>query len=191
MKYLSFLDNIHVNMSIIIILILYNSQLFVNINKTIGNLYQYSFIKFIVLLLIACVDHKDTNIAILLGISYVISLNSTSNENFQDIDYNKSFKIASTVKKNLAFNKKNHYSPFNPKYKRLNNNDKKILKAYLFRNSENTDPKIDKVVMIAINNLKNNKKYITNADLLVARGVHISNYSHTKDYARNKFLDNI
>jgi len=84
-KSLRILDNHYVNLSLVIVLILYSSQIFGNINIIISNLYQYSFVKLLVLLIIAYVGPKDTNIAILLAISYVISLRNNKNsliENF-------------------------------------------------------------------------------------------------------------
>jgi len=79
-KSLSFLDNSQINLAIVIILILYCSQLFSNINNIIEILYKYDIVKFLVLLVIAFVAHKDTNIAILLAVSYAISI--LNKENF-------------------------------------------------------------------------------------------------------------
>ena len=83
MSSLSFLDNSYVNTSICIILVLYCSTIFDNINAFVGNLYNYSVIKIIVLLLIVYTSQKDTNIAILLAMSYLISISYMVNtENF-------------------------------------------------------------------------------------------------------------
>jgi hypothetical protein len=83
MSSLSILDNSYVNTSICIILVLYCSTIFDNINAFIGNLYNYSIVKIIVLLLIVYISHKDTNIAILLAMSYLISISYMVNtENF-------------------------------------------------------------------------------------------------------------
>jgi len=80
---LSFLDNNIVNAIIVIILVLYSSTIFDNINSYIGNLYNYSIIKIIVLLLIIYIAPKDTTIAILLAVSYLVSINyMINNENF-------------------------------------------------------------------------------------------------------------
>jgi len=81
-KSLSVLDNPYVNLTLIIVLILYSSKIFGNINEVINELYKYTFIKLLVLLIIVYVAHKDTNIAILLGISYVISLKNNNMERF-------------------------------------------------------------------------------------------------------------
>jgi hypothetical protein len=80
---LGFLDNCYVNSIIVIILLLYCSTIFENINSFIGNLYNFSIIKLAVLLAIVYVTPKDPIIGILLGLSYAISLNYLVNtENF-------------------------------------------------------------------------------------------------------------
>ena len=80
---LSFLDNCIVNWTIVIILVLYCSTIFDNINNFIGNLYNLSIIKIIVLLLIVYVAPKDTTIAVLLALTYIISIFYMANsENF-------------------------------------------------------------------------------------------------------------
>jgi hypothetical protein len=81
-KSLSVLDNPYVNLTLVIVLILYSSKMFGNINEVINGLYQYTFIKLLVLLIIAYVAPKDTNIAILLAISYVMSLKNMNMEKF-------------------------------------------------------------------------------------------------------------
>lgn len=79
---LVFLDNCIVNSVIVVILLLYSSTIFENINMFIGNLYKFSIVKLVVLLLIIYVAPKDIVIALLLTISYVISLNYSVKENF-------------------------------------------------------------------------------------------------------------
>ena len=80
---LGFLDNCYVNSIIVIILLLYCSTIFENINSFIGNLYNFSIIKLAVLLVIVYITPKDPTIGILLGLSYAISLNYLVNtENF-------------------------------------------------------------------------------------------------------------
>jgi hypothetical protein len=81
-KSLLVLDNPCVNLTLVIILILYSSKMFGNINEVINGLYEYTFVKLLVLLIIAYVAPKDTNIAILLGISYVMSLKNMNMESF-------------------------------------------------------------------------------------------------------------
>ena len=73
-KSLSILDNCYVNFSVVVILILYCSLLFTNINAAGGALYKSVIVRFIILLLISYLAHKDTNIAILLAIAYLISV---------------------------------------------------------------------------------------------------------------------
>ena len=82
-KSLSVLDNPYVNLTLVIVLILYASKMFGNINEVINGLYQYTFVKLLVLLIIVYVAPKDTNIAILLAISYVMSLKNMNMEMFQ------------------------------------------------------------------------------------------------------------
>jgi len=77
---LSLLDNCYVNSTIIIILVLYSSLVFENINMYIGELYNYSIIRVIVLLLIIYISRKDLTIAILLGVSYLVSVYYSSNK---------------------------------------------------------------------------------------------------------------
>ena len=80
---LGFLDNCYINSIIVVILLLYTSELFENINISVGNLYQSGIIRVIILLLIVYISQKDTTIAILLAITYVISLQyKMYNENF-------------------------------------------------------------------------------------------------------------
>jgi len=74
MSSLSFLDNCYVNTAILIILFLYCTTIFDNINSAVGNSYNYSIVKIIVLLLIVYIAPKDTTIAILLAMTYIISL---------------------------------------------------------------------------------------------------------------------
>lgn len=80
---LGFLDNSIINTVIVVILVLYCSTIFDNINSYIGNLYNFSIVKLLVLLLIIYVAPKDTTVAILLALSYIISLHFLIlNENF-------------------------------------------------------------------------------------------------------------
>jgi hypothetical protein len=79
---LSFLDNSIVHAVIAIVLVLYCSTIFDNINSFIGNLYNFSIIKLVVLSLIVYVSPKDTTIAILLALSYVISLSYMVNNEY-------------------------------------------------------------------------------------------------------------
>ena len=71
---LAFLDNCYLNAIIVIILVLYSSTIFDNINSFIGNMYNLSIIKLIVLLLIIYVMPKDPTIGVLLAVSYLETL---------------------------------------------------------------------------------------------------------------------
>jgi hypothetical protein len=71
---LSCMDNIYVKVVIYVVLILYSSTIFENINMYVGSLYKYSFVKIIVLLLIVALSMKCPTMGILLAISYVISI---------------------------------------------------------------------------------------------------------------------
>ena len=83
LKSLSFLDNKNVYISIIFILFLYNTCMFKNINYLVSDYYNYSVVKVIVLLLIIYISRKSCLIALLLTISFLISLNyKTIMENF-------------------------------------------------------------------------------------------------------------
>jgi hypothetical protein len=212
MKYFSFLDNIHVNIVIIIILILYNSQLFTNINKSIENLYKYNFIKLLILLLITFIASKDTNIAILLGISYIISLNNVSIEKFGHNSYNAIIYYINQGKE-LSQEDMNYILDSEPKYKNhifthlFRENDKKlesssrlphlISGSYPIKPNHDHLDNFDKQIMNLINS-KKKKKYITIPDFHVARGVKITNYSYPnskynspEEYAQNKFFNNL
>jgi hypothetical protein len=87
---LSFLDNSIVKSVIIIILVLYSSSIFDNINSFVGNIYNFSIVRLLILLVIVYVSPKCPTIGILLGISYVISLSyMVNNENFAPFQDNK------------------------------------------------------------------------------------------------------
>jgi hypothetical protein len=81
---LCFMDNIYVKVILYVVLILYSSTYFENINMYIGNLHKhYKFLNIVVLLLIVYLGRACPVIGILLAISYVISLNyMSSKENF-------------------------------------------------------------------------------------------------------------
>lgn len=76
---LAIFDNCYFNISIVIILVLYSSVIFENINVYVSELYNYSIIRLIVLLLIIYIAPKSPTISILLGISYIISIHYMSN----------------------------------------------------------------------------------------------------------------
>ena len=74
MNSLSFLDNQIINVVIIVVLFLYISCIFDNINNFVGNLYNFSIVRILVLLFIIYVAPKDMTIALLLALSYIISI---------------------------------------------------------------------------------------------------------------------
>jgi hypothetical protein len=83
MNSLGFLDNCVINTIIVVVLLLYSSTIFSNINMAVANLYNFSIVKLIVLLLIIYVSKKDPTIGILLALSYLVSINyQINNENF-------------------------------------------------------------------------------------------------------------
>ena len=87
---LSFMDNIYVKVILYVVLILFSSTYFENINMYFGNLHKnYKFLNIVVLLLIVYLGRACPVIGILLGISYVISLNYMfSKENFGPLSRN-------------------------------------------------------------------------------------------------------
>jgi len=89
LKSLSLLDNSNVYISIVFILFLYNTCIFKNINNLVSEYYEYPTIRVIVLLLIIYIARKSCLIAILLAISFIISLNYKSiMENFEPLSGN-------------------------------------------------------------------------------------------------------
>ena len=94
---LNCMDNIYVKVIIYVVLILYSSTIFENINMYVGSLYKYSFVKIIVLLLIVALSMKCPAMGILLAISYLVSiiyekqgqrpLNLLRREGFRSDDY--------------------------------------------------------------------------------------------------------
>ena len=81
---LCFMDNIYIKVVLYVVLILYSSTYFENINMYVANLHKnYKFLNIIVLLLIVYLGRSCPVIGILLAISYVISLHyMSSKENF-------------------------------------------------------------------------------------------------------------
>ena len=97
MDSLSFIDNTYVKVTLCTILVLYSSTYFENINMYFGNLHKnYKFLNIVVLLLIVYLGRACPVIGILLGISYVISLNyMSSKENFGPLSENNNEKFTS------------------------------------------------------------------------------------------------
>jgi len=78
---LSFLDNQYIYASLLIILFLYSTLLFQNINTYIGNFYKYTFFRLFILLLIIYIAPKDITLAIFLAVTYLLSINEIPEEN--------------------------------------------------------------------------------------------------------------
>jgi len=86
---LSFLDNNIIYSVIVVILVLYSSTIFDNINAFVGNLFNFSLLKLLGILLIIYVAPKDTTIAILLAVAYVITIHyMVNNETFVSDKHN-------------------------------------------------------------------------------------------------------
>lgn len=84
LKSLCLLDNDIIYSIVVIILVIYSSCIFSNVNLFISQIFQYSIIKLLYILLIIYISAKDHTIGILLGISYVVSLSYLRNtEEFQ------------------------------------------------------------------------------------------------------------
>ena len=103
---LSLFDNCYFNASIIIILVLYSSLIFENINIYVSELYNYSIIRLIVLLLIIYIAPKDPTISILLGVSYLVSIYYMANDINSIIDTNNGGKIDNMEKELYKLNNK-------------------------------------------------------------------------------------
>ena len=71
---LKILDNQHVYCAIVVILFLYNSLLFININDFFSNIYKFGIVRVIVLLLILYTSQKSYLISLLLAMSYILSI---------------------------------------------------------------------------------------------------------------------
>ena len=79
---LKFLDNEFVYWIIVIILFLYNTCIFMNINDFFSNMYEFGIVRVIILLLILYVSQKSYLIALLLAMSYLLSV-KFNKENFE------------------------------------------------------------------------------------------------------------
>jgi hypothetical protein len=86
---LKILDNQHVYCAIVVILFLYNSLLFININDFFSNIYKFGIVRVIVLLLVLYTSQKSYLISLLLAMSYILSIyfdreKIHNTENFED-----------------------------------------------------------------------------------------------------------
>ena len=146
---LSFLDNCTINSIIVVILLLYSSQIFSNINTFIGNFYNLGIIRLIVLALIIYIAPKDPTIAILLAISYIVSLhfmieneyfvsNGSEEEESKILRTNESMKKSSTLNMGVVQNK--------PSVNSMSNNQNLEMRTQpLSKNSVNTNSSMKKM----------------------------------------------
>ena len=89
---LKFLDNEYIYCIIVVILVLYNSLLFMNVNDFFSNIYKFGLIRVIILLLIVYFSQKSYLISLLLALSYTLSIYFErsvfeNKENFSENEY--------------------------------------------------------------------------------------------------------
>jgi len=139
---LSFLDNTYIYASILIILFLYSTLIFENINNYIGKIYGYSVVRFIVLLLIIYVTQKNVTLGIFLAISFLITIN-----NMQDVEKYDNGTVASKTIQDMLKEAVNGYSPKQIKELLNKNVDTYYSGAKEFSNSLDQHPNmIDDIV---------------------------------------------
>jgi hypothetical protein len=110
---LSVLDNNIVYSVIVVILVLYSSTIFDNINAFVGNLFNFSLLKLLGLVLIIYVAPKDTTVAILLAVSYVISVYyMVNNETFISNESYKNNSSEEEQKKTISQKQPNHVESY-------------------------------------------------------------------------------
>lgn len=125
---LSLFDNCYFNASIIIILVLYSSLIFENINIYVSELYNYSSVRLIVLFLIIYIAPKDPTISILLGVSYLVSIYYMSNDIKSVIDTNNGGKIDNMEKELYKLNHKiENFQPYGTGQDSMKIDFKKII----------------------------------------------------------------
>lgn len=150
---LNFLDNQYVYSVLVIILVLYNSLLFTNINNFIGNMYNFGIVRVLILLLILCVSQKSCLLGILLAVSYVLSVSMSSNEYFQDMMGSETEELppspadgsepapvtnsTETFLPNMAVNSESIEEPTNPD-PRVLNQDVDVVKKNVMSNNLST-----------------------------------------------------
>jgi hypothetical protein len=115
---LKFLDNEFVYWIIVIILFLYNTCIFMNINDFFSNMYEFGIVRVIVLLLILYVSQKSYLIALLLAMSYLLSV-KFNKENFESMMNNQDSMHNSEYEEDSNKHKDKHHSEEMEKY---NNN---------------------------------------------------------------------
>jgi hypothetical protein len=146
LKSLCLLDNDIIYSVVAIVLVIYSSCIFSNVNLFISEIFKFSIIKLLYLLLIIYVSIKDTTIGILLGISYVVSLSYLKNtEEFQTktilptcpkgtiLDYTK----VECVKDDTKEENKESFFPFNKVDENEENNNENNNQNTSYNTKEN------------------------------------------------------
>ena len=127
---LNFLDNYIVNAVIIIILFLYTSNIFTNINNFVGNLYNFSIVRLVVLALIIYVSPKSPTIGILLAISYILSVQYSNNETFVSRKSNEEDNLLNTMQEQQLLNSMKEQNLLNSTQEQYMMTDKKVQPSF-------------------------------------------------------------
>jgi len=138
---LSFLEHNVVYSIIVFVIVLYTLGIFDGINSFIGGLYNFFIVRLIVILLIIWVAPKDPTIAILLALSYAVSLQhmSTSERFVSPIAVEEEIKRYNmTVMDNVKENKEEQEEKIN-EVRKHHNKDKKEHFFPLMNESESPD----------------------------------------------------
>ena len=183
MNSLGFLDNCVVNTIIVVVLLLYSSTIFTNINMAVSSLYNFSIVKIIVLLLIIYVSKKDPTIAILLAMSYLVSINYViNNENFSSHSESDENIMKENIMKENIIKEKEHFFPMmnstpfeteNPVYKKnlkkmnsVQNNVDYPMVSQQMNESTNNNMQMNNMEMnnMGTNNMEMNNNMDSNND---------------------------
>ena len=185
---LQFLDNEYIYCIIVVILVLYNSLLFMNINDFFSNIYKFGIIRVIVLLLILYISQKSYLIALLFAMSYILSIyfdreKVDNTENFlndeennipqgiNDMDDNSLIYDSQQINPNHKINNQNNINVEN--MKNMNNeafnnmmnkeevSDENMLESMGNMNQEDVD---DENMLESMGNM--NKKHINGGNML-------------------------
>jgi uncharacterized protein YneF (UPF0154 family) len=156
---LSFLDNIYIYASILIILFLYSTLIFENINNYIGKIYSYSVIRFIVLLLIIYVTQKNITLGIFLAISFLLTIN-----NMPDQEKFDNGTVASKTIQDMLKQAVNGYSPNEIKDLLNKNVDTYYAGAKEFSNSLDKHPNMVDDIVRGMAKDSNVEKFEDSAD---------------------------
>jgi hypothetical protein len=85
MESLSFLDNKYVHAILVFIVFVFATRIFYNVNDYVEDIYKYSFVRVVILLLIVYVLPKSPLLSILLAICYALSVRKVgTEEHFED-----------------------------------------------------------------------------------------------------------